>query len=184
MFSLKKSGGSRGGAAHDPRLATCEQDELAPIANVPMSHRLKIYLSSLIRGNIQDKRLIFSDAWVSVQNVLDAFNTVKKQHWSTKTLIGRLRQQGGSCSAVTLRIPEPTSWRNLCSPHSFELLKASPKFWNSRTPTSPRTGARGSRELGWVYSHAAFAGRPLIPIEEVPPRLSTVALSEMPRSPS
>ena len=71
----------------DPKLATCEQGDLAPIANVPMSHNLKTYLSGFIRGKIQDKRLIFSGVWVSVQNVLDVFNAEKRQHWSTKALI-------------------------------------------------------------------------------------------------
>ena len=71
---------------NDPRLVDCEQHQLAPISNVPMSHPLKTFLSGLIRGKIQDKRLIFSGAWVSVQNVLEA-NTVKKQRWSTKALI-------------------------------------------------------------------------------------------------
>ena len=52
---------------NDPRLATCEKDELAPIANVPMSHHLKTFLSGLIRGKIQDKRLMLIPGWDILQ---------------------------------------------------------------------------------------------------------------------
>ena len=88
----------------DIRLATCEQGDLGPIASVPMSHGLKTYLSGLIRGKIPDKRLLFSGAWVSVQNLLDVFNASKEATLVDKSahLPGCVRQQS------KIRVP----WRS------------------------------------------------------------------------
>ena len=164
----------------DIRLATCEQGDLGPIASVPMSHNLKTYLSGLIRGKIQDKRLIFSGAWVSVQNVLDVFNASKKQHWSTKALIS-LVAYDSKARFVFRGDPEDPRAQFLDQPMFPIFIRASQgqsktlefedsdiaKHWYSW---------KSQAQLG---NHAAFAGRPLIPIEDF-----TIVLSEMPLSPS
>ena len=137
-----------------------------------MSHNLKTYLSGLIRGKIQDKRLIFSGAWVSVQNVLDVFNASKKQHWSTKALIS-LVAYDSKARFVFRGDPEDPRAKFLDQPMFPIFIRASQgqsktlefedsdiaKHWYSW---------KSQAQLG---NHAAFAGRPLIPIEDVPPRL-------------
>ena len=156
----------------DIRLATCEQGDLGPIASVPMSHGLKTYLSGLIRGKIPDKRLLFSGAWVSVQNLLDVFNASKKQHWSTKALIS-LVAYDNKARFVFRGDPEDPRASLLDQPMFPIFIRAAQgqsknlefedsdiaKHWYSW---------KSRAQLG---DHAAFEGRPLIPMEDVPPRL-------------
>ena len=137
-----------------------------------MSHNLKTYLSGLIRGKIEDKRLIFSGAWVSVQNVLDVFNESKRQHWSTKALIS-LVAYDNKARFVFRGDPEDPRAKFLDQPMFPIFIRASQgqsktlefedsdiaKHWYSW---------KSQAQLG---NHAAFKGRPLIPIEDVPPRL-------------
>ena len=55
----------------DPRLVVCEQANLAPVSDIPMSHNLKTYLSGLIKGSTPHKKIIFSCPWISAQNVAE-----------------------------------------------------------------------------------------------------------------
>ena len=71
----------------DERLVDCEQKGLAPVTEAPMSHKLKTFLSGLIRGKIPSNKIIFSGPWIFVQNVIEVFSEMKGQSWSTKALI-------------------------------------------------------------------------------------------------
>ena len=156
----------------DPRLVTCEQSDLPPIADVPMSHPLKTFLSGLIRGKISNKKLLFSGVWLSVQNVLDVFNEVKHQQWSTKALIS-LVAHDSKARFVFKGDPEDPRAELMNQPMFPIYIRASQgqskdlEFDDSEVAKHWYSWKSAAR-LG---NHAAFAGRPLIPIEEVPPRL-------------